>query len=222
MQKIIIVVDIYRPWALDSLSFMTFTTTYAKSSLVLHYSNVDWARNHINQKSTTTYIYFFFWLFLISQQSKKQIFVVRSNTKIEYRAFLNTKYDFFFLLQWLLKNLGVSTLSITSLYCNNRSAIQIIHNDIFHEQTKYIKIYYHFFLLLSSCPQHSQAALYLLSKSTRIPYRRNITPSPSKKFRLPLEKEKYKVFSAKICSVEPHFQKPQSLSVQRKIKLILF
>ena len=30
-----------------------------------------------------------------------------------------------------------------------------------------------------------------------IPYRRNIIPSPSKEFRLPLEKEKYKVFSAK-------------------------
>ena len=39
-----------------------------------------------------------------------------------------------------------------------------------------------------------------------IPYRRNITPSPSKEFRLPLEKEKYKVFSAKICSTQPPFK----------------
>ena len=89
-----------------------------------------------------------------------EITLIKSQPPLIFTSFLvillNTKYEFF-LLQWLLKNLGVSTLSITSLYCNNRSAIQIIHNDIFHEQTKYIKIDYHFFsiiilsIALSSC-----------------------------------------------------------------------
>ena len=39
-----------------------------------------------------------------------------------------------------------------------------------------------------------------------IPYRRNIIPSPSKEFRLPLEKEKYKIFSVKIRSTQPPFK----------------
>ena len=35
-----------------------------------------------------------------------------------------------------------------------------------------------------------------------------MTPNPNKEFRLPLEKEKYKVFSAKIRSAQPPFQNP--------------
>ena len=34
--------------------------------------------------------------------------------------------------------------SATPLYCDNQSAIQIAHSDIFHEQTKQIKIDCHF------------------------------------------------------------------------------
>ena len=43
-------------------------------------------------------------------------------------------------LRWLLKDLGVLTSSTTPLYCDNQSAIHITHNDVFHEQTKYIEI----------------------------------------------------------------------------------
>ena len=47
-------------------------------------------------------------------------------------------------LRWLLKDLGVSTSSTTLLYCDNQSAIHIIHIDVFHEQTKHNEIDYHF------------------------------------------------------------------------------
>ena len=96
MQKIIIVVDIYRPWALDSLSFMTFTTTYAKSSLVLHYSNVDWARNHINQKSTTTYIYFFFGYFWFLSKVRNRLLWFAPILKLNIVPFLTPNMNFFF------------------------------------------------------------------------------------------------------------------------------
>jgi hypothetical protein len=36
--------------------------------------------------------------------------------------------------------MGVSLSSATSVYCDNRSAIQIAHNDVFHELTKHIEI----------------------------------------------------------------------------------
>uniref|UniRef100_A0A2N9HZT1 Tf2-1-like SH3-like domain-containing protein n=1 Tax=Fagus sylvatica TaxID=28930 RepID=A0A2N9HZT1_FAGSY len=37
-------------------------------------------------------------------------------------------------------NLGVSTSSATPIYCDNRSAIQIARNDVFHKRTKHIEI----------------------------------------------------------------------------------
>ena len=35
--------------------------------------------------------------------------------------------------------MGINHSSTTYFYCDNRSAIQIAHNDVFHERTKHIK-----------------------------------------------------------------------------------
>ena len=47
-------------------------------------------------------------------------------------------------LRWLLQDLGVDCSTATKLHFDNRSAIQIGHNDVFHEHTKHIKIDCHF------------------------------------------------------------------------------
>lgn len=43
-------------------------------------------------------------------------------------------------LCWLLVDMGVPITTLTSLYCNNKSAIQITRNSVFHERTKDIDI----------------------------------------------------------------------------------
>ena len=65
--------------------------------------------------------------------------MAHSSTKAEYRALADITFELLW-LQWLLKELGVSTSFATHLYYDNQSVINIAHNDVFHEQTKYIEI----------------------------------------------------------------------------------
>uniref|UniRef100_A0A2N9H2Q3 Integrase catalytic domain-containing protein n=1 Tax=Fagus sylvatica TaxID=28930 RepID=A0A2N9H2Q3_FAGSY len=76
---------------------------------------------------------------LISWRSKKQHIVSRSSTEAEYRALADTTSELL-ALRWLLEDMGVTHSSPTVIHCDNRSAIQIAHNDVFHERTKHIEI----------------------------------------------------------------------------------
>ncbi|GJZ98671.1 uncharacterized mitochondrial protein-like protein [Tanacetum coccineum] len=113
------------------------------SSLDLHaYCDVDWAGDSVTRKSTTG-----FCIFLrdsrISWKSKKQDILSKSSTEAEYRAMAVTTSEIVW-LHWLLADMGVQITSPTPLYCDNRSAIQIARNTVFHERTKHIEIDCHF------------------------------------------------------------------------------
>ena len=120
-----------------------------QSPLVLcAFSDADQVGNPTDHKSTTGYC-FFLGSSLISWRSKKQTHVAHSNTEAEYRALADTTSKLLW-LRWLLKDLGVSTSSATPLYCDNQSAIHIVHNDVFHERTKHIEIdcyFIHYYLI---------------------------------------------------------------------------
>ena len=90
----------------------------AQSHFVLRvFSDADWAEDHTDRRSTTGYC-FLLGFSLISWRSKKQTHVARSSTEAKYRALANTTSELFW-LRWLLKDLGVSTSSATSLYYDN-------------------------------------------------------------------------------------------------------
>ena len=113
------------------------------SSLTLQaYSDADWAGDPIDRRSTIGYC-FLLGDSLISWRRKKQIVIARSSTEAEYRALAATTTELIW-LRWLLQDLGVNCSTATKLHCDNRSAIQIAHNDVFHERTKHIEIDYHF------------------------------------------------------------------------------
>lgn len=114
----------------------------ASSLELCGYSDADWAGDATDRRSTTGYC-FFLGSSLISWRSKKQTLTARSSTEAEYRALANTSQELVW-LRWLISNMGVDHLSPTILWCDNRSAIQIAHNDVFHERTKHIEIDCHF------------------------------------------------------------------------------
>ena len=113
------------------------------SSLTLQaYSDADWAGDPTDRRSTTGYC-FILGDSLISWRSKKQTVIARSSNEAEYRALAATTAELIW-LRWLLQDLGVDCSTATKLHCDNRSAIQIAHNDVFHERTKHIEIDCHF------------------------------------------------------------------------------
>ena len=111
----------------------------SRSSLELHaYSDADWAGDPTDQCSIIGF-YFLFGTSLVSWHSKKQDVVSRSNTEAKYRVLADTTCELVW-LRWLLADMDAPQPIATPLYCDNRSAIYIAHNDVFHEHTKHIEI----------------------------------------------------------------------------------
>uniref|UniRef100_A0A2N9IF95 Reverse transcriptase Ty1/copia-type domain-containing protein n=1 Tax=Fagus sylvatica TaxID=28930 RepID=A0A2N9IF95_FAGSY len=132
----------------------------AQSSLELRaYADADWAGDPTDRRSTTGYC-FLLGSSLISWRSKKQSVVARSSTEAEYRALADATSELLW-LRWLLADMGAPQTTSTPIHCDNRSAIHIAHNDVFHERTKHIEIDCHFI-------RHhlQQSALHLLSVSS--------------------------------------------------------
>ncbi|KAL0536936.1 hypothetical protein IC582_025901 [Cucumis melo] len=115
----------------------------SQSSLVLYgFSDADWAGDPTDRRSTTGYC-FYLGDALISWRSKKQSVVFRSSTESEYCALADATSELLW-LRWLLTDMGAPQTSPTILHCDNRSAIQIAHDDVFHERTKHIENDCHF------------------------------------------------------------------------------
>ncbi|XP_051139087.1 uncharacterized mitochondrial protein AtMg00810-like [Andrographis paniculata] len=116
---------------------------FADSPLVLAgFSDVDWVGDPTNCFFITGYC-FFLRSSLVSWRNKKQTLVSRPSVESEYRAVADSTSELLWLRQ-LLSNLRVPQPSSTSLHYDSTSAIQISHNDVFHERTKHIEIDYHF------------------------------------------------------------------------------
>ena len=76
---------------------------------------------------------------LISRKSKKQSVVSRRSTEAEYRSLALVTCELIWIHQ-LLKDLHVQMICTLKLFCDNKSAIHIANNPVFHERTKHIEI----------------------------------------------------------------------------------
>lgn len=116
---------------------------FCAGSLTLSaFSDSDWAESPTDRRSVTGYV-----IFLgpnpVSWVAKKQATVSRSSTKAEHRALAATTTELS-CLQQLLRELYVPLTSSPVLYCDNKSAIQLARNPVFHGRTKHIEVDLHF------------------------------------------------------------------------------
>ena len=102
------------------------------------FADADWGGCPLTRQSLTGYCVTL-GSSLLSWKSKKQHTVSRSSAEAEYRALADVCCELTWLLN-LFHELGFNALKPVTLYCDNRSAMYIAANPVFHERTKHIEI----------------------------------------------------------------------------------
>lgn len=80
---------------------------------------------------------------LISWSSRKKPTVSRSNTEPKYKAVANTATKLLW-VQVLLCDLGITSTSTPTLWCDNIGATYLSVNPVFHGCMKHVEIDFHF------------------------------------------------------------------------------
>ncbi|KAK4409428.1 Retrovirus-related Pol polyprotein from transposon RE2 [Sesamum angolense] len=75
----------------------------------------------------------------ISWKTKKQDAVSKSTAEAEYRSLASTVCDLTW-IGYLLRDLNIAFPTPSPLFCDNKAAIHITANPIFHERTKHLEI----------------------------------------------------------------------------------
>lgn len=75
--------------------------------------------------------------------SKKQNVVIRSNAKAKFRSVAHEICEVLWIKR-LLEDLKISNPLPMKVFCDNKVAISVAHNPIFHDRTKHVEVDKHF------------------------------------------------------------------------------
>ena len=102
------------------------------------FTDADWVGFLDNRRSTSGYCTFVGGN-MLTWRSKKQNVTARSSAEAEYRAMAQGICELLWLRK-LMKELKLSETNDLSLFCDNKAAINIVHNPVQHDRTKHIEI----------------------------------------------------------------------------------
>ncbi|KAL0361708.1 UNVERIFIED_CONTAM: Retrovirus-related Pol polyprotein from transposon RE1 [Sesamum radiatum] len=110
----------------------------SNSLMVQAYCDADWASCLDSRRSVTGFCIFLGGA-LISWKTKKQATVSRSSAAAEYRSMGATVCELLW-ISYLLGDFGIPIRAPIPLFCDNRAALHITANPVFHESTKHLDI----------------------------------------------------------------------------------
>ncbi|XP_065879565.1 uncharacterized mitochondrial protein AtMg00810-like [Euphorbia lathyris] len=138
---------------------------YSKSDdfKLVGYSDSDWAGDKDDRKSTTGFVFFlgdtaFTW------SSKKQPIVTLSTCKAEYVAATSCVCHAIWLRK-LLKEFQMSQNDPTEIFIDNKSALALAKNPVFHDRSKHIDTRYHF---IRECIEQKEVKLKYVKTQDQI------------------------------------------------------
>lgn len=102
------------------------------------FADADWATCPDSRRSVSGFCVYL-GTSLISWKSRKQNVASRSSTEAEYRSMADVTREILW-IQQLLRDFQITVTSTAKLFCDNKSAIYIATNPVFHERTKHIEI----------------------------------------------------------------------------------
>ncbi|KAL0358383.1 UNVERIFIED_CONTAM: Retrovirus-related Pol polyprotein from transposon RE1 [Sesamum angustifolium] len=111
----------------------------SRSSLQLSaFSDAAWASCLDSRRSITGFC-IFLGSSIISWKTKKQAIVSRSSAEAEYRSMASTVSELLW-ISYLLRDFQLSIQQPIPFWCDNKAALHITANPVFHEGTKHLDI----------------------------------------------------------------------------------
>lgn len=116
---------------------------YRKGHKVLDgFTDADWASCHLDRRSYTGYA-FILSGGAVSWESRKQRTVALSSTEAEYMSLTEATKEGLYLRK-LLKEIGIYEANKISIFCDNRGALSLAENSVYHSRSKHIDLRHHF------------------------------------------------------------------------------